>query len=211
MPQFRLTAAMAKDLKVKELSEPRLDLPRFYDDWYLDTIRAMRKKVVIAMHVRTRMAIAITLSDIGGLKKVFDFFPFILKHHLFECQLDRYADACIGIEGFYAVEDGEYTFTKTNNRSVNAHMTQFKHLLESEAYRYGAITQKVCDVASRDWLEWLVKTPESGNDYTRPFELWQLEYGVEGQNTFNSDQAVDTDESCLDLTNVLQFPTGTKK
>ena len=79
MPQFRLTAKMARELKITSLEMPSSGHANFYDDWYIDIDRFMRKKVILCMHVDTRAALAIPISEIGGIKNFFPCFKLLLS------------------------------------------------------------------------------------------------------------------------------------
>ena len=73
MPQFRLTAKMAKELKIMELGIPQeVAIP--YDDWYVHFVRVARKRVYIFIHIKTRLAIALPNYEIGGLENLFSCF-----------------------------------------------------------------------------------------------------------------------------------------
>lgn len=174
MPQFRLTRSMAKELKLTSLPTPADSSLIFYDDWYLDVFRLGRKKIVCCIHIRTRLAIAILPSDIGGMKALFEFFPFILKHHLHDCQLKDYKKIANEIDVFF--RDQLPIFTKTNHLSTQSHMTQFKGLLYAYVEKGSVINQSFCDTVSHHWLKWLIRLPNNPKDYTRPATLWQEHY-----------------------------------
>ncbi|MGB2684434.1 MAG: hypothetical protein WBC43_05390 [Olleya sp.] len=78
MPQLRLTAKIAKELKVNELTIPSITTT-LYDDWYLDVSRILRKKVFIFVHIRTKIAFAIPSYEIGGTQNLLECFPLLVR------------------------------------------------------------------------------------------------------------------------------------
>lgn len=176
---------MAKALKIKDLSLPQTNLPEFFDDWVMDIALPLKQKVIVAMHVKTRMGIAAFPPDIGGISGFFGFFPFILNHHLYNCGLQNYTKLCGEIDAFWGTEKANYNFTKTKNLSVNAHMNQFKYILDADAYRYGngVVDQRTCDYTSKRWLKWLIRIPPVHKEYISPSELWEVEYNGESSSS----------------------------
>lgn len=75
MPQFRLTQKYAKDYKIKELSEPAV-IAHPLDDWFIDVIRANRKKIAMVTHAQSTLTFFIPYSEAGGA-------IFIPKHIVF--------------------------------------------------------------------------------------------------------------------------------
>lgn len=84
MPQLRLTTKMAKELKILKLKDPN-NCTALYDDWYVDVVRILRKKIFIFMHIHTRIALAIPSYEIGGI------------HNLFKCSLCSLTNSCISL------------------------------------------------------------------------------------------------------------------
>jgi len=179
MPQFRLTIKLAKDLKI-ELQEQPVEVVPIYDDWYVDLMRANRKKVVVFMHINTFMALAMPCTEIGGIKNMFECFPILLRDFLYDLEFEDIAEQSYN---YFDVSQESYTFTKTKNLTVLRFMTDFKYNLEYDMSRYG-VSQIVCDKVSKHWLKWLLR-PKGMKEYTRPMELMQKVFS--GQGCFAGD------------------------
>lgn len=172
MPQFRLTTKMAKKLKIEKLAEPIQTAQFFYDDWAVDLVRAQRKEVAIFMHIETRMALAVPLYEIGGAKFLFDCFPILLEWHLNELSLDIYEDFGLQVRNYFDPKLNKFHFCKTDNRSVTAHINQFKAILEHDTQVLGLINQQTCDNSIEYWQGNLITTPNHP-EFTTPAKLWE--------------------------------------
>ncbi|MCF6768364.1 hypothetical protein L3V86_08310 [Thiotrichales bacterium 19S11-10] len=173
MPQFRLTQKMAKKLQIETLNHPQVAEGSFYDDWVLDTIKVKRKDIVVFMHVRTRMALAMPLHEIGGAKNILSTFPVSLEWHINELLIEGYEDYGTQIRRFFDQSPCDYYFCKTDNRSVMTHLNQFKAILEDDIYSHDLVSQLVCDKSIAYWYTSLITNPENKKIYTRPQELWE--------------------------------------
>jgi hypothetical protein len=186
MPQFRLTAKMAKELKIDNLAESQTNLPNLYDDWYVDIIRIQRKKVVVFMHIDTRIALAMPIFEIGGMKYIFNCFAIALRELLYEINFDQYESLANKALEFFDVPEFEYIFCKTQNKSVTTHLTQFKFVLEHDIAIAGEITQSVCDKTAEYWLSGLIKDPENPKKYSKPIELLERYFDRESGSCIES-------------------------
>jgi hypothetical protein len=65
MPQLRLTQKFAKDIKVESLIEPP-PISKLLDDWAIDRIIIMRKKIAIITHVKSLLTFFVSYNEIGG-------------------------------------------------------------------------------------------------------------------------------------------------
>jgi hypothetical protein len=175
MPQFRLTDRMALELKIETRGMPnKCDQP--YDDWYVDIIRIQRKKVYIFMHVATRMAIAVIGQDIGGLANLFNAFPILLRDRLLAVDKLKYATKAYDIADFFTVPFSQFSFTKTDNKSLIRYVADFSFILEYRADEQKHLInrdfdQGICEHVMKYWLTNLVKDPNNLKNYTRPQEL----------------------------------------
>ena len=170
MPQLRLTAKMAKELKIIQLQLPTNNPTRLYDDWYVDITRILRKKIFIFMHINTRVGLAIPSYEIGGTQNLLECFPIYLRE--FFSQLD-YEEIAMEAYDFFTVSLTEISFTKTDNKSILRHVSTFKNILEFNAQRLGEIDQILCDKTSEYWLDYLIKDAFNPNNYTTPLKLIQ--------------------------------------
>lgn len=180
MPQLRLTAKMAKELKITELGMPQ-DTTRHYDDWYVHVVRIARKRVYILMHIKTRLAIALPNYEINGVNNLPRCFARQVKYVLNEFDYNIYHAIADEAYGFFDQSISSYTFTKTNDRSTLRYVSDFDFCLNYEAEKQylaglnnGDITQSICNAASITWLSNLMKDPNNPKDYTRPRELIAL-------------------------------------
>lgn len=177
MPQFRLTAKMAKELKITQLALPE-KATRSYDDWYVDLTRIGRKKVYVFMHITMRIALALPNFEMGGLHNLFSCFAGQLHYILKEHDYAKYHHVADEAQTFFDVPIDDYTFTKTNDKSSIRYVSDFIYILHDETIRYSemaphdnGINQIICDKASLYWLTNLIKDPLNPKDYVRPGEL----------------------------------------
>jgi hypothetical protein len=168
MPQIRLTAKMAKELKITELGFPSDNLFRIYDDWYWDVTRILRKKIFIFMHIKTRIGLAIPAYEIGGTSGLLECFPLLLREFLNELGYEKIADEAYD---FFNTPLAELHFVKTDNKSILRYISAFKFILDFDARKANNINQILCDSTSRYWLKHLIKDTENPKDYTTPLKL----------------------------------------
>lgn len=199
MPQFRLTAKMAKKLKIDNLPQPKQVTGAFYDDWAVDLVRIMRKEVAVFMHIDTRVALALPLFEIGGAKYLFECFPALLQWEVNEWCIEGYEDFGSQIRDYFEPDSNDLYFCKTADRSITTHMNQFKAMIERKAYSMGAITQDACDKSMEWWRKNLITIPSNPTGYTNPVEQW--ESLLVGKDVI--DVKADTATS-----NVITFPKG---
>lgn len=173
MAQCRVTAKMAKKLKLGNLLLPEKRVEGFYDDWCIDLTRIMRKEVIVFMHVDTRLALAMPVYEIGGIANMLDCFSILLKHLLYRLDFDKYERLVSDMTIFFEKLKTNPRFCKTDNRSVMTHMSQFKLVLDYKAAALNRIDQQVCDEVSDYWLESMITYPSNSDDYTSPIELWE--------------------------------------
>ena len=76
MPQIRLTLKTIKELKTPLIHDISTNC-EFFDDWYFDIFLVQRRKVYLFMHLETKVAFAMPSFEIGGIKGVFEFDPWI--------------------------------------------------------------------------------------------------------------------------------------
>lgn len=188
MPQIRLTSKAAAALKQTSLSSP-LETQEALDDWCVDFFKAGRKSYFAIMHVQSRVAVCIGVSRLAGSANFLNYFPIILGQFFENLGLPEIALECeeIFMDSFLCA-----TLTKTDNRSVLAHMNQFKARFETEAYQAGDVSDYEADIISLQWTEGLVKIPGSlgkKDDYDRPISvlLSLLESGEKSSNVIHVD------------------------
>ena len=167
MPQLRLTAKMAKELKVNMLNIPSV-VTELYDDWYLDVTRILRKKVFIFMHIRTRIALAMPSYEIGGVQNLLEFFPLLLRELLNVLGYERLADEAYS---FFSCRELRINFVKTDDKSTLRYISEFKFLLQHKADRHDVINQILCDEMAKHCLNHLMKSNLDPKDYTTPLKL----------------------------------------
>lgn len=172
MPQLRLTAKMAKELKIPELKNPN-NCTLLYDDWYVDATRIfvtriLRKKIFIFMHIHTRIALAIPSYEIGGIRNIFECFPLLLNEFF---HLLNYGKIANESYDFFSCPQSQINFVKTNDKSTLRYVSDFKLTLEITAEKYQEISQLLCDNISERWLERLIKDNSQINAYTTPLKL----------------------------------------
>ena len=124
------------------------------------------------MHVSTRLALAIPLYEIGGVKNLFDCFPVLLEWCLHELCVDYDEDLVYQIKDYFDPKLNTHYFCKTNNRSVMTHIKQFKTIIEYNSHACEVIDQQVCDKSIKYWYKNLITNPYNTKEYTRPGELW---------------------------------------
>ncbi|WP_375327143.1 DUF6933 domain-containing protein [Candidatus Tisiphia endosymbiont of Nemotelus uliginosus] len=167
MPQLRLTAKMAKELKILELKNLN-NCTALYDDWYVDVVRILRKKIFIFMHIHTRIALAIPSYEIGGIHNLFKCFPLLINEFL---HLLNYGKIANESYDFFSCPQSQFNFVKTNDKSTLRYVSDFKLILEITAEKYQKISQLLCDNTSERWLERLIKDNSQINAYTTPLKL----------------------------------------
>lgn len=126
MPQLRLTAKFAKDMKVEKLENPA-DIVPVVDDWVIDVIRIHRKKVALITHFSTKISFLIPYAEVGGARSIPECIPAVWQAMLLDKGLEKLAHQ---VEPVFA---GPISFCKTNDRSVLGHMNDFKHTIECMA------------------------------------------------------------------------------
>lgn len=170
MPQIRLTSKAAAALKQTNLPGP-VEKNEVLDDWCVDLFRVGRKSYFSIMHVRSRVAVSVGVSDIGGSANFINLFPMVLENFFEGLGLTEIGLECeeIFMDSFLCA-----TLTKTDNRSLLAHMNQFKSTFELENYLDGELTDFMLEALSQRWTVGLVKIPESNgkkDDYDRPISI----------------------------------------
>lgn len=177
MPQFRLTAKMAKELKISNLGQPQ-ETSLHYDDWYVHVVRIARKRVYIFMHITTRLAIALPNYEIGGIQNLFPSFALQLQRILKELDYDAYGNIADEACQFFEQPKDCLTFTKTAHKSTIRYIADFDYMLNFELEkRYMLdrsqceITQEICDEISQYWLSYLIKDPLNPKGYIYPKDL----------------------------------------
>lgn len=177
MPQFRLTAKMAKELKISNLALP-IEAALTFDDWYVHVVRVARKRVYIFMHISTRMAIALPNYEIGGVRNLFPTFAVQLQHLLKKLDYQRYSAIADEAFEFFNQPMNNFRFTKTADKSTIRYVSDFDYMLNFETekqymldHRQYDITQRVCDIVSYSWLSYLIKDPLNPKGYTYPKDL----------------------------------------
>lgn len=176
MPQFRLTDRMARELNIIDRGMPKI-VSKSYDDWYVDMVRVGRKKVYIFMHVSTRMGVAVPGAEIGGIGKLFNAFPVLLKSALLEHDHKKYQAITKEIMEFFNRSGTELVFTKTDNKSLIRYVADFSFILQYTAhdftmmYGHSDILPAACDKVTQKWLSYFIKDPNNPKDYVYPKQL----------------------------------------
>jgi hypothetical protein len=167
MPQFRLTAKMAQELKITQLINPN-NTTRLYDDWYLDVTRIFRKKVFIFMHINTRVAFAIPSYEIGGTQNLLDSFPVLLQEFLNNLDYETIAEEAYE---FFTHPSKQVYFAKTNDKSTLRYITTFQNILTFNAKKINDISQSLCDSTSQHWLNHFMQDGINSKRHTTPLKL----------------------------------------
>ena len=105
---------MAKELKVDKLKYPA-NATVLYDDWYLDIVRILRKKIFVFMHIQTRVALAIPNYEIGSIQGLFECFPLLFREFLNQLDYGKIADEAFD---FFSCHKAEINFVKTDDKST---------------------------------------------------------------------------------------------
>jgi hypothetical protein len=163
---------MADKLKITTLEEPDNELIPFYDDWYIDLTRIGRLQVAIFMHVRTRLALAMPIHAIGGMRNLFGCFPVLFRDFLLELDPDRFDILDEPLFRLFDQPSPMIRYCRTNNKSVASHVRQFQDVLLQSSQRLGVVDQITCDDAMRFWSGTPIKDPENSESYSRPAELF---------------------------------------
>ncbi|WP_341750239.1 DUF6933 domain-containing protein [Candidatus Tisiphia endosymbiont of Sialis lutaria] len=167
MPQFRLTAKIAKALKVLELKNPN-NCTKLYDDWYLDVTRISRKKVFIFMHIHSKIAFAIPSYEIGGINSLFECFALLLRDCLNSLGYEEIAEQAYD---YFCCHISQINFVKTNDKSTLRYVSNFILQLDIAYKKLNDISQYICDNVSEDWLDHFIKYRDQSNAYTTPRKL----------------------------------------
>ncbi|WP_157668049.1 DUF6933 domain-containing protein [Rickettsia gravesii] len=129
MPQFRLTHKMAKELKIIQLNNPN-NCATLYDDWYVDVMRVLRKKVIIFIHINTKIAFAIPIYEIGRIYSIFECLALLFRDFLYKLDLDEIAEQAYN---YLNSPRSLINFVKTSDKSTLRYASTFKFLLDREA------------------------------------------------------------------------------
>lgn len=167
MPQLRLTAKMAKELKITQLQNPD-NCTKLYDDWYVDVTRILRKKVFVFMHVHSKIALAVPSYEIGGIHGLFECFALLLREFLNSLDYDEIAEQAYD---YFCCPKSQINFVKTNDKSTLRYISTFKFSLEYEANKYQIIDQELCDETSQWWKNHFLQDKSRVNAYTTPLKL----------------------------------------
>jgi len=173
MPQFRLTKRMADKLKVTSLEDPDNEVIPFYDDWYIELTRLGRLQVVLFMHVRTRLALAMPIHAIGGTRNILGCFPVLLRDFLLELDPDRFDVLDEPVFRLFDQPSPMVRYCRTNNKSVASHVRQFQDVLLQSSQKLGVVDQATCHDAMMFWSRILIKDPENSESYSQPAELFE--------------------------------------
>ena len=130
MPQFRLTAKFAKDIKAGKLPEPTPASGPF-DDWVIDVIRIHRKKVAMATNVKTLITFLIPYNEAGGATSIPGTIPVRLMDYLGPKDRLRFGRV------IRSLFDEDPVFSKTSDRKVLGHMNDFKNHLDGYLMQHG--------------------------------------------------------------------------
>lgn len=168
MSQLRLTAKMAKKLKILVVGFPSDNYPKLYDNWYWDITRILRRKVFIFMHIRIRIGLAIPAYEIGSTSGLLECFHLLLRECFYKLGFDKIADEAYN---FLTASVNKIHFVKTDNKSILRYISNFKLLLDFEARKANVVSQVLCDLTAKYWLKHLTKDPTDPKNYTTPLEL----------------------------------------
>lgn len=168
MPQFRLTHKMAKELKIIQLNKPN-NCAKLYDDWYVDVTRVLRKKVIIFIHIDTKIAFAIPIYEIGGIHSIFKYFALLFRDFLYKLDFDEIAEQAYN---YLNIPKASINFVKTSDKSTLRYASTFKFLLDREARDQNEINQVICNTVIHRWLTYMIQDKKRPNDYTCPLKLF---------------------------------------
>ena len=120
-----ITSDFAKDLKIKEFTEPR-DFTPILDDWVIDRMILKRKKVAIISNTYTFVSFAIPYNHIGGAINIPDSINVLLKEFLYEHELEDIID---GIDKVFGTP---YQFCKYIKNLNFSHIARIKDFILNE-------------------------------------------------------------------------------
>lgn len=133
-----------------------------FHDWYVDVIRVLRKKIIIFIHIHTKISFAIPIYEIGGIHAIFECFAFLLRDFLYE--LDRNAIAEQAYNEFNSPKS-LINFVKTNHNSTLSYASTCAAYLKR---RLTTVTQASLDNA----INILNNMPRKSFGYKTPHEIW---------------------------------------
>ena len=164
MLQFRLTQKFAKDCRLNKLLAP-IERVHFFDDWVIDVVNVLRRKVAMVIHVKTLLTFYIPYADVGGAKHVIKAIPIKLEYYLNKIEMGQYVPFIK-----HALSTENLMMTKTSNRNILGHMNDFKRCFLDKSYF--TCFEKI------DFEDIMMKTSKimvkfKGGDYTTPQNLVQ--------------------------------------
>ena len=160
MAQFRITRKYAKDIKVTNLATPAV-ATKPYDNWFIDVIRANRRKIAMITHAHSLLTFLIPYADVGGAKAIPDCIPVLIKQFLWDHDLQRREEAV------NRLFEEPPTYCKTADKHIIGHMNDFKKIIDyytkhsREGYGWDAIAGKINDMISNKY----------GQGYIQPKEM----------------------------------------
>ena len=164
MTQFRLTKKFADDIKVKLLNEPKLK-SNVLDDWAIDRLIIMRKKVAMITHVKSLLSFFIPYNAVGGAINIPEYIGIALSQWFYDLNLEK-----VGGKAIDLFNNQSKDFCKTVDHKLLGHMNDFKRCVNAYInYRdlsfdiidFGEITDKISGMP--------ISTTNNG--YSTPKEL----------------------------------------
>ncbi len=163
MAQLRITKKFAADLKLTRLPEP-LTTTQILDDWYIDVIRANRKKVAMITHGESKLTFFLPYADVGGAKSISKCIPVLINEFLTANDFENHTK---DVEKIFSPEP---VYCKTVNKSVLSHMKNMKLYLEStigrQLYLYDEINWEDVTEEMHNYL-----LSYNRKDYYKPIEI----------------------------------------
>jgi len=141
VPQFRLSAKLAKVLMVGKLKEPNATVA-LYNDWYLNIIKVRRKNIYFFVHVKTKVTLAIPNDAIDNVSNFPKHFALMLKNYLTTLHFEEMA---IEAYNFFCKPPQQMFFVKPNNCAAPHHIFDFKRELTYHIKKGGKIDQELCN------------------------------------------------------------------
>jgi hypothetical protein len=117
--------------------------------------------------MQSRVALCISVSQIGGASKLLDMFPSIISHYFDDQGEHNLAKLW---NGFTPEGSALFNLVKPKNLSIVAHMTQFKNLIHIKFSRNGNLSKDTFTPIATSWNHYIINIPGSNKDYQQPLE-----------------------------------------
>ena len=172
MPQLRITKKAAKALGQKKLGGANNELKHPLDDWYMDYTIIGSQSFFLLMHMASRVACVFKFQKGADEERWLEALPSAISYYF-----DSLEEHDIAVKWGEYLGEGDVTFdlVKPDSRSVVAHMTQFKQLVQIESVRHQYLSESALLDAMRCWSTYLISIPTIPCDYSRPMDTLKIQ------------------------------------